>query len=263
MKKTKKFFALLVAMLMVLGVSMTAFAAGTGSITITPPSDVVKSATITYKIYKVFDADGNGTSISYKLVEGKTTAPDGFSVDSAGNVTYDGTGTELTADDIAAIAAYVTEDDLVATVTSTGGANAVAEGLANGYYYITTSTGTAVTIDSTNPDQEVEDKNVIPSLNKKAKQAQDPNYMELSEDGKKVVAQVGKVIPFEATITVGTGAKGYVFHDTMATGLTYQNDLKIEVTVPAATEGGSATTTDITDSSYVTKTPATGETITS
>ena len=262
MKKTKKFFALLVAMLMVLGVSMTAFAAGTGSITITPPSDVDKSTTITYKIYKVFDADGNGTSISYKLVEGKTTAPAGFSVDSAGNVTYDGTGTELTAVDIAAIAAYVTEDDLVATVTSTGGANAVAEELANGYYYITTSTGTAVTIDSTNPDQEVEDKNVIPSLDKKAKQAQDSSYMELDEAGKNVVAQVGKVVPFEATITVEKGAKGYVFHDTMSDGLTYQNDLKIEVTVPAAQEGGSPTTTDITNSINVDKTPASGETIT-
>ena len=264
MEKMKKFFALLVAMLMVLGMSMTAFAAGTGSITIAPPSNVDKDTAITYKIYKVFDADGNGTAISYKLVEGKTTAPACFTVDSAGNVTYSGsaTGNELTPDDIAKIADYVSKDTPVATATSEAGADAVAGNLPNGYYYITTSTGTAVTINSTNPNVKVDDKNIIPSLNKKAKQAEDQSYMELDEKGKNVVAQVGKVIPFEATITVGKGAKGYVYHDKMSDGLAYQNDLKIEVTYPPTQEGGNSETVDITNNTNVNKTPDDGETIT-
>ena len=89
-------------MVMVLGMSTMVFAAGTGSITITPPDGVDTTQTITYKIYKVFDADGNGSAISYKLVSGKTTAPAGFTVDTAGNVTYAGTAgaTELTQADI-------------------------------------------------------------------------------------------------------------------------------------------------------------------
>ena len=91
MKKMRKIFALLIAMVMVLGMSTMVFAAGTGSITITPPDGVDTTQTITYKIYKVFDADGNGTAISYKLVSGKTAAPAGFTVDGAGNVTYAGT----------------------------------------------------------------------------------------------------------------------------------------------------------------------------
>ena len=221
MKKMRKIFALLIAMVMVLGMSTMVFAAGTGSITITPPDGVDTTQTITYKIYKVFDADGNGTAISYKLVSGKTTAPAGFTVDGAGNVSYSGTGTDgqLTQTDIDAIAAYVANDVPVATVTSTGGAAAVAENLPNGYYYITTTTGTVVTIDSTNPSAQVEDKNIVPGVDKTITGASS-----LDEDGKKALAQVGTVVDYKAEITVGKGQKGYVFKDTMGAGLAYVAD---------------------------------------
>ena len=220
MKKMKKIFALLIAMVMVLGMSTMVFAAGTGSITITPPSDVDKTQTITYTIYKVFDADAStdGSKISYKLVEGKTTAPAGFTVDAAGNVKYAGgdSVTELSEADIAAIAAYVEDDTPVATATSTGGAAAVAQNLPNGYYYITTTTGTVVTIDSTKPNATVEDKNIIPGVDKKITGA--TSY---DEDGKKALAQVGTEVEYTATITVGKGQIGYVFKDTLGTGLEY------------------------------------------
>ena len=218
MKKMKKIVALLLATVMVMAMGISVFAAGTGSITITPPENVDTDATITYNVYKVFDADGNGTAISYKLVSGKTAAPAGFTVDEAGNVTYAGTAgaTELTQADIDAIAAYVANDDPVATVTSTGGAAAVAENLPNGYYYITTTTGTVVTIDSTNPSAKVEDKNIVPGVDKTITGASS-----MDEDGKKALAQVGTVVDYKAEITVGKGQKGYVFKDTMGTGLTY------------------------------------------
>ena len=221
MKKMRKIFALLIAMVMVLGMSTMVFAAGTGSITISPPDGVDTTQTITYKIYKVFDADGNGTAISYKLVSGKTTAPAGFTVDTAGNVIYSGTSTtgELTQDDIDAIADYVASDSPVATVTSTGGAAAVASNLPNGYYYITTTTGTVVTIDSTNPNAIVEDKNIVPGVDKTITGASS-----LDEDGKKALAQVGTVVDYKAEITVGKGQKGYVFKDTMGAGLAYVTD---------------------------------------
>ena len=215
---TKKIFGLLLAVALVLGLSVSAFADGTGSITITPPDDVDTTETITYTIYKVFDADGNGTNISYKLVEGKTSAPAGFTVDAAGNVTYTGASTngELTAADIAAIAAYVTGDTPVTTATSTGGANAVARDLPNGYYYITTTTGSVVTINTTNPNATVEDENIVPSVDKTIHDAS--SY---DEDGKKALAQVGTQVEYTATVTVGKGQINYVFEDTLGTGLEY------------------------------------------
>lgn len=221
MKNMKKIVALLLATVMVMAMGISVFAAGTGSITITPPENVDTDATITYNVYKVFDADGNGTAISYKLVSGKTAAPAGFTVDGAGNVSYSGTGTDgqLTQTDIDAIAAYVANDAPVATVTSTGGANAVATNLPNGYYYITTTTGTVVTIDSTNPNAEVADKNIVPGVDKTITGASS-----LDEDGKKALAQVGTVVDYKAEITVGKGQKGYVFKDIMGAGLAYVAD---------------------------------------
>ena len=216
----KKIVSLLLAAVMVMAMSISAFAAGTGSITITPPDDIDTSAEITYTIYKVFDADASadGTKISYKLVSGKTTAPAGFSVDKAGNVTYDGGEevTELTQADIDAIAAYVTDDDIVGTAKSTGGNDAVIENLPNGYYYITTTTGSVVTINSTKPDAEVDDKNVVPGVNKEITGAS--SY---DADGKKALAQVGTEVEYTAIITVGKGQLGYVFKDTLGTGLEY------------------------------------------
>jgi fimbrial isopeptide formation D2 family protein/LPXTG-motif cell wall-anchored protein len=219
--KMRKVLAIALAAMMVLALCVTASAAGTGSITITPPENVDADATITYNVYKVFDADGNGKAISYKLVSGKTAAPACFTVDGAGNVSYSGTGTDgkLTQADIDEIAAYVAGDAPVATVTSTGGADAVAANLPNGYYYITTTTGTVVTIDSTNPNAEVEDKNIVPGVDKTITGASS-----LDEDGKKALAQVGTVVDYKAEITVGKGQKGYVFKDTMGAGLVYVAD---------------------------------------
>lgn len=263
MKKMKRIFALLIAMVMVLGMSTSVFAAGEGTITIKPPTGVDSSATNSYKIYKVFDADGNGNSISYKVKSTKSGVPDvkaiydadtsltwdpttvdHFILDAAGNVHYgtettdsdgkviitDSTATELPEAAIAAITAYVTEADLLTTVTSTGTANAVAEGVENGYYFITTSTGTVVTIDSTNPNATVEDKNTVPSVDKKITGA-----TSIDEDGKKALAQVGTTVSYSAEITIGKGAKGYIFHDTMENGLTYNNDAAVTGVTSGAT----------------------------
>lgn len=207
----KKIISLILALVMVMALAVGASAESTsGTITITPPAgiDATDTNTYTYDIYKVFDASGNGTSISYKLVSGKTTAPAGFTVDTAGNVSYTGSSTtdQLTADDIAAIAAYVTESDKVATVEATGSSNAVASNLSNGYYYITTATGSAVTITSTNPDAEVNNKNTVPTLTKSAD---------------KTTAAFGEEVTYTVNVNIPATANAeIVVHDTM-TGLTY------------------------------------------
>ena len=161
------------------------------------------------------------------MVSGKTAAPAGFTVDEAGNVSYSGTGTELTAADIAAIAAYVANDTPVATVTAPAGATSVtSEALPNGYYYITTTTGTAVTIDSTNPNVTVDDKNVIPKVVKSA-------GTEYDEDSLKAIAAVGTDQSFTAQITKTHGATNLVFEDTM-TNMTYNDDVTITVSAGTA-----------------------------
>lgn len=227
MKQIKKMMALALAMVMVLAMGVTVFAAETGTITVTPPTGVDSAATNSYKVYKVFDATvdaTDNTKVSYKLCSGDTLSADmiaaGFSVDSAGNVSY--SKDELDATAIAAIAAYVTESDLVDTLTATGTTAVTSSALGYGYYYITTSTGTVVTIDSNNNNPTVDDKNTVPGVDKKITGASS-----VDKDGKKALAQVGTTVNYSAEITIGKGAKDYIFHDTMETGLTYNNDAAV------------------------------------
>ena len=225
MKNFKRTLTVVLAVAVMFALSSIAAFAANGTITINPPENTDSNATNTYKIYKVFDATGNGTAISYKLCNGDTLSDAmtaaGFSVDNSGNVAGP---SSLNATAIAAIAAYVTDDDLVDTATSTGTTAAVSQSLPNGYYYITTSTGTVVTINSTNPNAEVNDKNTVPTVDKTITSADS-----IDADGKKALAQVGSTVKYSANITVGKGAKGYIFHDTMEEGLTYKNDAKVYI----------------------------------
>lgn len=230
MKKFRKLFAVLTASALVGAMSFTTMAAadiktttfagsGEAKITVTIPAS---SAENTYKIYRIFeatsDADGH---ISYKLNANHSDVPAGFSKDGAGNITYIGTGNgkELTNTDITNIKDYVDEADLIATVkTPKDETSFTLEGLPYGYYYISTTTGTVVTVDSTNPNATVSDKNEVPTLDKSITGVIS-GIGDLDNDGKKALAQVGTTLSYSATIKVGTGAENYVFHDNMASGL--------------------------------------------
>lgn len=213
---------------------------GEASITITLPTQkTAPTADVTYKIYKVFDAtsDGESAAIAYTLVDGKTTVPAGFSVDAAGNVSYAGTGDTLTDADVAAIKAYVAGDDPIYTATVAKDAGSVTiTGLPYGYYYIESSTGSVVTVDSTNPDAEVIDKNIIPKVEKSA-------GTEYDEASKKAIAEVGTSQSYTAQIDIGKGSVNLVFSDTM-TNQTYNGDAV--VTVGGAVVAPSADTFTVT-----------------
>lgn len=236
MKKFRKLFAVLTASALVGAMSFTTMAAtitsndtfiGSGSASIKvnlPALPEGSTATNIYKVYRVFDAtsSADGKNISYKLNANHDTAPTGFSVDKAGNVTYNGTGTALSQDDINAIKSYVLDADLVATVeTDATDKDFTLSNLPYGYYYISTTTGTLVTVDSTNPNATVKDKNEVPTLDKKITGVA---YGSLDEDGKKALALVGTTVHYASTITVGKGAEGYVFHDDMGSGLELKTD---------------------------------------
>ena len=231
------------------GATNTAWS-GTGpaSITITlPTQQVAPTGTTTYEIYKVFDATsagGTSTAIAYQLIDGKTapvTATDNlskFDVDTAGNIHFysrssasadwalDTTTTELSAGMIAAIASYVSSTPVCTAVVPTGDTSVTVAGLEYGYYYIGTSTGTAVTVDSTNPNASVQDKNVIPPVVKSAGTQYDAASL-------KAIAAVGTSQSFTAQITKTHGAVNLVFTDTM-TNMTYNGDVAITVSAGTA-----------------------------
>lgn len=261
MKKMRKIFALLIAMVMVLSMGTSVFAAvtedsgkgGDASITITLPTNPNEDEDpeITYHVYKVFDATQNGSAISYKIdsVNGDLSAEmtaAGFFVDDGGNVHY---GTFEAAEDgtyvvggvkgnitdkdaldqnaLDAIEAYAVDEIGTGFSAKPSDGTLTITGLEYGYYYITTTTGSAVTVDSTKPNAEVEDKNSIPTPPEKT--IIEDFDGSVDEDGKNAIAQVGTTVPFSVEIVKVKGAANYVFHDVMSDGLSYNDDVKVSV----------------------------------
>ncbi|MBQ4317399.1 MAG: isopeptide-forming domain-containing fimbrial protein [Clostridia bacterium] len=224
MSNMKKLFALAVAVLLVFSLGTSVLAANDGKIT-------VANAAIgeTYTIYKIFDAKlGDNGAITYTY-DGTLSENDYFVQDDNGFVTateaaVDANG-DLTEGAIEFLGTLVNEavDTKVAE-----SATVVFDGLEYGYYYVTSSLGAVVTIDSTNKEAVVIDKNGAPSINKTVNKEE---------------ATIGETLIFtiEVPLVQYDGTKMiteyYVFDD-MEDCMTYNNDLSatIKVGEGAATE---------------------------
>ena len=261
MKKMKKIFALLIAMVMVLGMSTSVFAADpptTGTITINNATYKVKDTDTanTYTAYRIFDAnpsgDGNDTTAPTNVANGKV----GYTADAkqyaamkdSGLFDFGGTAAPYTvtlkegktAADISAwfnanyetVAtalgdAYKTDMTVTETV-GIGKATATAENLPFGYYFVTSNVGSVVSVDTTNYNVVIEDKNNYtddpdnpfnPESGSKAKGVKAVNgtatekYTEADKtagkipegyavgDYKEVSASVGDVLTYEVGVT--------------------------------------------------------------
>ena len=184
MNNVKKILALVLVAVMMMALSVSAFAqtvgtaaAGKGNITV---SNASKGET--YAVYKLFDAtnsatttSGESTSIAYT-----GTIPDSlstyFTKDSAGNITATDaakSGDSLSDAAIAALKSWAESASAAASVVSDGSELTFA-GLDYGYYVITTTQGeTAISVDSTKPNATVIDKNTTPPISNPSKTVND------------------------------------------------------------------------------------------
>ena len=175
MKHTKKALALLMVLVMSLSLlTVTAFAAGTGKITIENAT-----AGMEYKLYKVFDAsyiDGTvggtkpagatstikSTDPWYSLVKAPGS-PFTLTEDSAHPGTYIVSIAEGQQETAATWFQNVDASGLTATKTETPTNNIVTfDGLDKGYYYIKSGVGATVTLTHANETRTVIDKNQQP-----------------------------------------------------------------------------------------------------
>ena len=237
MKKMKKIFALLIAMVMVLGMSTSVFAAGDGTITI---QNTVKDKT--YTVYKVFDATYSGDKVAYSYDGSNTTFLTALQAETSPfNCVANTSGSyTITVKD------GIEDSDILmfikgqggnfgsAVATKTGdGKTQVVSGLDYGYYYITTNTGSAVTIDSAVKDVTVVDKNEVIEIPEKTEFV---NTVDVSGEGTDATtANIGDKISYKVTGNI-TRYEGedlvttMTFTDTMSNGLTPNKDLVIKVT---------------------------------
>ncbi|MCD8109673.1 MAG: LPXTG cell wall anchor domain-containing protein [Clostridiales bacterium] len=169
-----------------------------------------------------------------------------MSVDtSTGIVTWTG-GTSSTGSIAAEFAelalAYAKSNNIEATAVKTATTTSlVFENLEYGYYLIDSSLGTLCSLDSTDPDVTVKDKNVAPTVEKEVMEDSTGDY------GDSNTADVGEVVYYKTEISGAADMSNLVLHDTLSEGLTlnYKDD-DGNITTDAEDSAGNANTPDIT-----------------
>lgn len=230
----KKLAILFATLTMVLCCTTTAFAAGTGSITVENAKE-----SETYTAYKIFDVVYSTTGDKYA-----------YTIDSTNEwfndvKTYaDTTDNKLTLTQKAGETTYVVEfqdgfsapkfaEYLKTKVdTKTGGTNltvtggkATASNLDLGYYFVKTTTGALCNLTTTKPEAKIYDKNIGPEIEKTQK---DETNTPITGS-----VQLGQTINYEITgkvpSTTGYTTYTYKITDTMSQGLTFKKDVKVSI----------------------------------
>ena len=237
MKKTKRIATVLLALVMVLSLSVCAFAAGANSITVNGAQGGE-----TYKIYKMLDLKVNLDENAYSYTvnakwnaffTGEGAGAAYVTIDN-GYVTWkDGKNSAADMEAFAKAAAKYASDnkvDAVATQTPAADGSFVFENLDAGYYLITSTNGTLAMVDTTpaNPNPAVDEKNPNPTVNKEVKEDS------TNEWGDSNSAQIGDTVYFRTAVNLQHGAKNYVLHDKMGEELTLNAD---SITVVGLTKG--------------------------
>ena len=234
MKKTKRIATVLLALVMVLSLSVCAFAAGANSITVNGAQGGE-----TYKIYKMLDlkVDLVKNAYSYTVNDAWNAFFTGEGAGAAyvtidnGYVTWKNSAADMEAFAKAA-AKYASENNVTAVATQTPAADGsfVFENLDAGYYLITSTNGTLAMVDTTpaNPNPAVDEKNPNPTVDKKVKEDSTGTW------GDSNSAQIGDTVYFQTSVTLMKGAKNYVLHDKMGDELTLNAD---SITVVGLTKG--------------------------
>lgn len=251
MKRTKKFASLLLALVMVLSMSMTAFATSGGEEN-QNPTDKGGTITIndavpgeTYRAYQILYLESyNATTNAYSYKANsnwktwlEANATEYLEFDTQGYVKW------KTDAQSASLAALLKGQLTGKTPDATATAPDAAQGqtystvklpseegksLTPGYYLVDTSLGTLCSLDTTNPDAIIEEKNVEPTIEKKVQEGE--NF-----EGSNT-AKIGDTVNFKTTIHAHKGARNYVLHDKMEAGLTLNED--------SISVGGATVTTD-------------------
>ena len=231
-KAMKKLMAALLAVAMVCAMAIPAWAAGAGSITI---DKAVNGET--YTVYKMFDLssyDPTAGTYSY-TVDSNWKAFFAAGADGASYITLDTNDhpTWVSGADAAefaqkALAWAKTQSAITAAATSkvAGSDTVTFSGLDLGYYLVDTSLGVLCGLNTTKPSVTIEEKNEVPTTEKKVKDAND-NWADSN------TAKIGDTVEYKVVITVKTANTNYTLHDTMSEGLTF-NKNSVKVTVSGA-----------------------------
>lgn len=233
MKHVRKIASFVLALVLVLALSVGAFAADTnGSITIQNPVNGQ-----TYDIYLMFELESYDTTANayaYQITNDwkdfvtTGTGKNYFTVDGQGYVTVIN-GAAETDEAKAALAkaalAYAETNNLQPAATLPKDGSYTASGLTLGYYLVDSSLGALCGLTTTQPNATIQEKNEEPTIEKQVKEGE--SWGETND------ASIGDTVEFKTMVHAKAGAKGYVVHDKMSDGLTLNRD---SISVEGATK---------------------------
>lgn len=226
MKALKKLMALTLTVLLVLSLSVAAFAAGEGSITVDNPKTGE-----TYTAYKIFDVTYSDDKSAYSYtIQGDSdwfstvdvyakSEGSGLTLTKVGDTnTYVVTTTDaFSAPKFAAALKEAVAGKTGTTLAAGGNGTVSTSGLDLGYYFVASSSGALCNLTTTNPSVTIHDKNDIP--------------FEKTDD--QTSADVGQTVNYTITGKVpdytGFAAYTYLIADEMSDGLTFKKDVKVTV----------------------------------
>lgn len=219
----KKFVSVLLALAMTLALSVSALAANgynDNSGTITIDNAVVGKTYTIYEILKLesYNNDATPKAYSYKatdtwvdFINGNDIKDVYVKVDGQGYVTWvDGASV---ADFAAKAKIYAEKLDANQGKKTADSSKVEFTGLNLGYYLVVSDLGALCSLDTTEPNVIIKEKNGEPTIDKKVQEG--ANWGETND------ANIGDTVNFETTINVIDGQpKNYVLHDKMSDGLT-------------------------------------------
>lgn len=94
----------------------------------------------------------------------------------------------------------------------------VFDNLNYGYYLVDSSTGALCSLNTTDSEVKIREKNGVPTVDKEVKENSNGTYGDSNKEA------IGKTIDFKTTIYVEEGAENYVLNDVMSEGLTLDKD---------------------------------------
>ena len=234
MKTMRKLFTVLLALAMTLALAVPAFAADTGSITITNPQ-----GDHTYTAYKIFDVTYSGDNYSYTISGTDAAfntvkayadeAANGLKLTAVANTNKYNVSIDAAAFSAASFAQYLkTNVGSLGTGTAftKDGDTMKASGLTPGYYFVSGTSGTVCEL-ATAKDIEIRDKNEAPQIEKSVDDAD-----RTVEIGQKLTYTITGKVPSTKGYTKFT----YQVTDTMSEGLTFNKDVKVTIGGTAVTD---------------------------
>lgn len=232
MRLAKRFTCVLLALVMILSLGVTAFAdegttstAGSGKITIN--NAVVGQTYTIYKILELESYNEDAGAYSYKTTtdwHSFITGSDIQDIYVSIENNYVSWKTDTSAEFAAKAKTFAEKLEENQGQMKAKSSTVEFTDLQLGYYLVVSDLGAICSLDTTNPNAVIEEKNGKPTVEKKVEEDSTKEY------GKKNDADIGQTVNFKTTINVVDGnPKNYVLHDMMSAGLNFNGSVTVKV----------------------------------